>query len=312
MSIRYKKNQSNQKSPIRVKDVKMAKRTEKEKKIRTNNLKRRLRLAKIHRRSRHREEKRREEKRREEKRREEKIDSREGARQINMVYDKNCFYENKNKSMNFLISKGKIRKNDGMKENKIYLEKYNKNGYKIQIKNIIIIELFIIIDIITILPSNKWYSIEFNLSKITLKIKGTGIKNILGYQDSANCFNKAYFPNEVYINGELQNEVNYSYNFNQTYNFVELIWNNNINNCENMFRRCYDITEFDFSNFETSEVTTMWCMFLYCSSLTSLNLSNFITSKVTNMGFIFKGCINLEYINLQNFNEIKEIKYFLK
>ena len=65
MSIRYKKSQNLQKSSIRGKDAKIAKRTEKEKKIRTNNLKRRLRLAKIHRRSRHREEKRREEKRRE-------------------------------------------------------------------------------------------------------------------------------------------------------------------------------------------------------------------------------------------------------
>ena len=43
-----------------------------------------------------------------------------------MVYDKNGFYDEKNKSMNILISKR--MKNDEMKENKINLEKYNNNN----------------------------------------------------------------------------------------------------------------------------------------------------------------------------------------
>ena len=211
MPKRYKKRQSCQNCPNLDKDSKMTKRTNKEKKMPTKNLERRLRLAKKHRRTKYREEK----------RREEKIDSRESSRQINMIYDKNGFYEDENKSMNFLISKG--MKDNEMKEKKINIEKYNNKNKKI--KNIItIIELIIIINIITILPSNRRCLIEYNFSNITLKIKGTGIKNILGKYDSFNYFDSAYFPKEVYINGELQNSVKYSYNFNQTHNFVELIY----------------------------------------------------------------------------------------
>ena len=96
-----------------------------------------------------------------------------------------------------------------------------------------------------------------------------------------------------------------------------------------MFSKCSDITEFDFSNFTTSKITSMADMFVGCSSLISLNLSNFNTSLVSDMRRMFKGCklltsldlssfntskvnhitemlsdcINLEYINLINFNE---------
>ena len=44
-------------------------------------------------------------------------------------------------------------------------------------------------------------------------------------------------------------------------NFIELIWNNPIKNCRKMFRRCYDITEFDFSELDTSLVTKMFIFF---------------------------------------------------
>ena len=46
MSIRYKKSQNLQKSSIRGKDAKIAKRTEKEKKMPIKNLKRRQKLVK--------------------------------------------------------------------------------------------------------------------------------------------------------------------------------------------------------------------------------------------------------------------------
>ena len=146
------------------------------------------------------------------------------------------------------------------------------------------------------------FPFESNFSKITLKIKDKGFKNILGYQNQNFYFNKAYFPNEVYINGELQNIVNYSYNFNQTINYVELLWNNTISNCGNMFRSCSDIIEFDFSNFDTSQVKNMYCMFYDCSSLTSLNLSSFNTSAVQDMSGMFQHCSSLTSLNLSNFD----------
>ena len=69
-----------------------------------------------------------------------------------------------------------------------------------------------------------------------------------------------------------------------------------------MFRGCSYITEFDFSNFDTSEVTTMWCMFQGMTSLTSLDLSNFNTSNFKNMAGMFQSCKSLTSLNLSNFD----------
>ena len=170
--------------------------------------------------------------------------------QINMTYDGNVFSEGENKSIDYLTLKRKIKN----KKDKLKKSEANKN--RIKFKNIIN-KILIIIDIIPIL-SNKWRYIEYKSSKITLKIRGKGVKYILGYDPPSNNFDSKYFPNEVYINGALQNEVTYSYNFNQIDNYVDLIWNNDIVNCKNMFRRCQDSIEFDFSSFDTSQVNNMW------------------------------------------------------
>ena len=54
--------------------------------------------------------------------------------------------------------------------------------------------------------------IECNFSKITLKVKGIGIKIIFG-NDASKKFPTDYFPNEVYINRDIQETVNYSYSY---------------------------------------------------------------------------------------------------
>ena len=59
----------------------------------------------------------------------------------------------------------------------------------------------------------------------------------------------------IYINGIKQSTIKYSYNLNETDNFIELIWNNRIGSCGHMFEGCNDITEIDLSNFDTSLVT---------------------------------------------------------
>ena len=139
--------------------------------------------------------------------------------------------------------------------------------------------------------------LEYKNSKIRLKIRGKGYKYIF----STNLLSK-YYPKEIYINWNKQYLINCSYYFNEIDNFIELIWDNNINNCINIFRQCEDITEIDLSNFDTSEVTDMSNMFYGCSSLTSLNLSNFNTSNVTNMLGMFFLCSSLSSLNLSNFN----------
>ena len=57
-----------------------------------------------------------------------------------------------------------------------------------------------------------------------------------------------------------------------------------------------NITSFDLSNFDTSNVTNMGGMFNSCNYLTSLDLSSFDTSKVTNMYRMFNGCNKLNHI----------------
>ncbi len=71
-----------------------------------------------------------------------------------------------------------------------------------------------------------------------------------------------------------------------------------------MFGCCANVAGIDLSDFDTSNVTTIWSMFCYCTSLTSLDLFNFDTSQVTFMYRMFYQCINLEYINIYKFTEI--------
>ena len=116
------------------------------------------------------------------------------------------------------------------------------------------------------------------------------------------AFQNIKYLNNVYINGNKQDTIEYKYNFNQTNNFVELIWDDNINSSECMFRKCSNITEINLSNFNTSQVKSMSYMFSRCPSLISLDLSNFNTSQVTNMRSMFYNCSSLTSLNLSNFN----------
>ena len=63
-----------------------------------------------------------------------------------------------------------------------------------------------------------------------------------------------------------------------------------------MFGGCSSLKNLNLSNFNTNNVTNMYCMFFHCSSLTNLNLSNFNTNNVTNMECMFDYTGNL-FIN---------------
>ena len=242
---------------------------------------------------------------------------------------KNYFFEDKNKlrtDLNLKKEKLCIKiHNKNIKDNIITKENSSINNIKI-ILNIIIMISFIQI----MLLNNELDFIKYKFSNITLKIKGTGNKNVLS---TSSNFNERYNPNMIYINGQNQLPVKRRYNFNQTDNFIELIWNQPIKSCYFMFFECEDITEIDLSNFNTSEVTTMnsmfeGClklsflnlsnintssvtdmagMFTHCSSLISLDLSNFQTSKVTTMSVMFKDCLKLISLNLSNFDTLNVI-----
>ena len=73
------------------------------------------------------------------------------------------------------------------------------------------------------------------------------------------------------------------------------------NNCPYMFMD-YKISDIEFKNFDTSNVTNMSCMFAGCSELKELNISDFDTSKVRDMSDMFYSCSELIELYLGNFN----------
>ena len=58
-----------------------------------------------------------------------------------------------------------------------------------------------------------------------------------------------------------------------------------------MFNGCSSLKELKPNNFNTNNVTDMYCMFYKCSSLKELNLNNFNNNNVTNMSCMFSGSL---------------------
>ena len=212
----------------------------------------------------------------------------------------NLFYENKISNIIYEIKYN--NKNNANNINAKREKSGRKNTEQIAINNnnnimIFLFKLLILINIFSPLKNNIFDLYYFRISKISLKIKGFGLNSILG-----KYFNKSLYPNYVYINGEKQDSIECEYYFNQLENFVELIWNNSINNCKYMFDNCNNIIEINFSYFNTSLVTSMTRMFSDCFSLISLNLSNFNTSNVISMDSMLSNCLLLTSLDLSNFN----------
>ena len=212
-----------------------------------------------------------------------------------------------------ILSKRRIMK---QKEEKEYIRDKNKlkeKGSKIR-KNYIkgniirdnnfisIIIIYLILMNLFIKTKNSIYLFNYNQeSKISLKIIGIGENAILG-NETDHYFNGINYLEKVIINGNEQETIDYRYYFNQTDNYVELIWNDSINTCINMFHNCYSIIEINLSNFDTSLVTSMYRMFSNCSQLTSLDLSNFNTSLVASMGYMFYNCEELKSLDFSYFD----------
>ena len=162
------------------------------------------------------------------------------------------------------------------------------------------IKLFLIISLFIRGLSNETIS-EIKFSNITLKIKEKGMNKI--FCSDNNKFNKCYYPDEIYINTTKMDIINHTYNLDSDGDkIIILVWNKSINKSIHMFQDCYNITEIDLSNFDTSEIIQTSNMFQGCSKLTSINFSNFDTSKVTAMGYMFYDCSSLISLNLSSFN----------
>ena len=230
--------------------------------------------------------------------------------------------------------------------NNIYknnIKEKNKNKFNSYKQKINLIMCFLIIFVLIMkfgiinsyikLPEYKINpNIRYNSYEIILKVKGTGIKNILSISHS-----HIYpSPSNIYINNELiLYNINYNYiNITEPNSEIKIEWNNTvITNIKGMFYNCIEIEEIDMTKFDTSLVTdmselfslcyslkslnvsnlnttnvqTMENMFYKCTNLTSLNLESFIIPYTTSLYRMFYDCINLEYINIKNFEETLNI-----
>lgn len=73
---------------------------------------------------------------------------------------------------------------------------------------------------------------------------------------------------------------------------------------KNWFKDFTNVTSFNLTNLNTSNVTTMYGMFWGCESLTALNVSNFNTSKVKSMSYMFARCSKLTSLDVSGFNTL--------
>ena len=167
-------------------------------------------------------------------------------------------------------------------------------------------------------------AISSNQSKIFLIIKEKGEFRLL---------NNPYYlkPFSLIINGKLNNSKEEYYYLEKDINNITIIFDEQLETCENMFEGMESILEIDLSYLDTSKVTSMNSMFNGCESLrkitfgqintsmikdmsklfyeckaiTSLDLSNFDTSSVTLMYEMFSHCESLISIDVSNFNTSK-------
>ena len=132
-------------------------------------------------------------------------------------------------------------------------------------------------------------------SYIMVKINVTGYVQIISEGFTP-------FPDEVNINGNIMNDKKYAYYFNNSANFIKLTWNDELESTSSMFSGCSNITEINFTNFDSSQVIDMSNMFGCCSSLSYIDFTNFDTSQVIDMSKMFYCCSSLSSLDLSYFD----------
>ena len=83
----------------------------------------------------------------------------------------------------------------------------------------------------------------------------------------------------------------------------KIIFEDTVTNMQNFFENCTNIKSLDFSDFDTSKVTSMEKVFNECHKLKEIKgLDKFVTDNVTNMIGMFQSCKELEKLDLTSFN----------
>ena len=136
-----------------------------------------------------------------------------------------------------------------------------------------------------------------NYNQISIKIIGNGTQRILS----------DYFgslPDKIIINEKIyDNNIfdKYVYNLTESENNITMIWENILTSLYAMFRELYNISEIDFSKFNSSNINNAGYLFGNCWNLVSIDLSKIHTSLVEDMSYMFYGCKS-KYLNLNNFD----------
>ena len=228
---------------------------------------------------------------------------------------------NINKSSNCKMSNKKSIYLDIMKENK---DSYKKNSFRIIINHnssknkinfrrmitliitnkITFLIYYFIIKLINPISTKKSVYKNRNLESIrSINIKvdnGTKLKII----------NSNYIPDRIYINGKISTVDNSGYtNIEKGVgNIVTLEWDSKEEKYSKLFQNILTITEINFTNFDTSGVSSIKSMFVGCENLRIINFNDFDTSSISDMESLFEGCISLESLDLSNF-ETSNLRY---
>ena len=235
--------------------------------------------------------------------------------------DKNFYQVEQNESKNhFKSQKSHIKNFAQYKKRKIL------NNFQLILKFISLFikmkinELMLIYLILSIFSKEiKERKINSYFSNITITIIGSGDQTL---------YNNALVPPDaIYINNKKLESVNNSYNFKEKENYVKLVWNEKISDCNNLFNIpaniiSIDVSDFDFSLginancmfagrttlkeiiFPTSgivKINNAGGMFSACNSLISLDVSHFDISSVQDFGNMFKNCHSLTSLDLTSF-----------
>ena len=117
-------------------------------------------------------------------------------------------------------------------------------------------------------------------SKIALKVNEIGMQFIL---------NKAFrpLPNKILVAGKEIDKADSQINLTEENSLIELFWNEPITDCHAMFAEMSNISDIDFTDFDTSHVTDMSAMFYGCRSLEELDISNWDTSSLDDAFLMF-------------------------
>lgn len=103
-----------------------------------------------------------------------------------------------------------------------------------------------------------------------------------------------------------ENVTTTCYWFDQCINLTEVDFSgfdtSRVENMMNMFHDCKSLESLDLSSFDTSHVTNMQSMFSFCQNLKSLDVSSFDTSQVTDMSEMFRHCESLESLDVSGFD----------